>query len=211
MATATTGTGRAQRADARRNREKVLEAARRQFAERGLDAQIDEIARDAGVGVGTVYRHFPTKEDLLEALADHRFAGLAESAAKALEADDAWQGFVGFMTYSARVMAEDRALSEAMHQRPGMCTEAAERVHLHDITAEVVERAKASGELRPDIEASDIPSLVCGIGRALRGAPGRPAMSWERHLEIILAGLRLGSSPATRSGSRSAPASPRHS
>ena len=77
----TSGEPRGQRADARRNREKVLAAARRQFADHGLDAQIDEIARDAGVGVGTVYRHFPNKEDLLQALADDRFEGLAEPGA----------------------------------------------------------------------------------------------------------------------------------
>ena len=73
------GTPRGQRADARRNRAKVLVSAQKLFAEQGLDAQIDEIARDAGVGVGTVYRHFPTKEDLLQALADERFVGLAQA------------------------------------------------------------------------------------------------------------------------------------
>ena len=118
---------RAQRADARRNREKVLAAARRRFATDGLDTQVDEIARAAGVGVGTVYRHFPTKEDLLAALADDRFEGLAQAARDALEVEDPWRGFVGFMTYSARVMAEDRALSEAMDQLPGLCRASAAR------------------------------------------------------------------------------------
>ena len=139
---------RNQRADARRNRELVLESARTVFAERGLDAQIDEIARGAGVGVGTVYRHFPTKEDLLEALAQARFEGLAEQARVALEAEDGWDGFVDFMTYSARVMAEDRLLSEAMDQRPETCGRAATGVHLIDLVAELVDRAKATGKLR---------------------------------------------------------------
>src|SRR5215212_7098082 len=103
-----------QRADARRNREKLLAASRQQFARCGLDAQIDDIARDAGVGVGTVYRHFPTKEDLLQALADARFQGLAQAGRDALAVDDPWEGFVQFLTYGARVMVEDRALSEAM-------------------------------------------------------------------------------------------------
>ena len=80
------GHPRGQRADARRNRAKVLVSAQKLFAEQGLDAQIDEIARDAGVGVGTVYRHFLTKEDLLQALADERFVGLAQAADAALEA-----------------------------------------------------------------------------------------------------------------------------
>jgi len=181
---------RPQRADARRNREAVLESARRVFAAEGLDAQIDEIARGAGVGVGTVYRHFPTKESLLEALAQARFEALAEHARKALEADDGWEGFVDFMTYSARVMAEDRLLSEAMDQRSEVCGEASQSVGLLDLAAQLIERAKAEGKLRADTEPSDVPGLICGIGRAVRSAPGAPAMTWERHLEIILAGLR---------------------
>jgi AcrR family transcriptional regulator len=181
--------GRAQRADARRNREKVLAAARRQFARAGIDAQIDEIARDAGVGVGTVYRHFPNKEDLLQALADARFEDLAEAGRAAIEDRDAWQGFVEFMTYSARVMAEDRALSEAMDQRPALCGQAADKVGILKITGELVARAQATGQLRADIVAEDVPSLICGLGRTARAGDGRPSMSWERHLEIILAGL----------------------
>ena len=182
---------RGQRADAQRNRKKLLDAARTLFARDGLDAQIDDIARLAGVGVGTVYRHFPTKEDLLRALTDERFEGLARAATESLEIEDAWEAFAGFMTYSTRVMAEDRALSEAMDQRPDLCGEAARRVGLLEITADINERAQLSGELRADLVAWDVPSLVCGLGRAVRvQGDGRPAMSWERHLEIILAGLR---------------------
>jgi AcrR family transcriptional regulator len=180
---------RLQRADARRNRESVLESARKQFAAHGLDAQVDEVARGAGVGVGTVYRHFPTKEDLLEALAQARFEGLAEHCRQACEAEDGWQGFVEFMTYSARVMAEDRLLSEAMDQHPGICGKASESVGLIELVGELVDHAKATGELRADAEPWDVPGLICGIGRAVRSAPGSPALSWERHLEIILAGL----------------------
>ena len=186
----TSGEPRGQRADARRNREKVLAAARRQFARHGIDAQIDEIARDAGVGVGTVYRHFPNKEDLLQALADDRFESLARAGRESLAVEDPWQGFVEFMTYSARVMAEDRALSEAMDQRPALCGQAADKVEMLTVTGEVVARAHASGQLRDDIVAEDVPSLICGLGRAVRANDGRPAMSWERHLDIILAGLR---------------------
>ena len=181
---------RTQRADARRNREKVLEAARSEFAERGLDARIEVIARSAGVGVGTVYRHFPTKDDLLQALADDRFAGLAAAARGALAADDPWQGFAEFMTHAAREMAEDRGLSEAMDQRAGACRIAAERAGLPELTAKVVERAQAAGKLRPDLTGADLPSLVCGVGRAVQAQPGTPSMSWRRYLEIMLAGLR---------------------
>jgi AcrR family transcriptional regulator len=181
---------RSQRSDARRNREKVLSAARARFAEHGLDAQIDEIAADAGVGVGTVYRHFPNKLDLLEALAEERFEGLADAARRALEVGDPWDAFAGFMTYSARVMAEDRALSEAMDQHADVCGAASERVGLLELVGELVERAQRAGQLRGDLVAWDVPSLVCGIGRAVRAREGMPVMSWERYLEIILAGVR---------------------
>jgi AcrR family transcriptional regulator len=182
---------RAQRADARRNRAKVLAAARRQLAEHGLETQIEQIAREAGVGVGTVYRHFPTKEALFEALAEDKFEGLAQAAREGLEIDDPWQGFVHLMTYAARRMSEDRGLGEAMDQRPEVCGAAARAAGLDTLTAELVDRAKAAGELREDIGADDIPSLICGLGRAVRaGADGAPSMSWERYLEILLAGLR---------------------
>jgi AcrR family transcriptional regulator len=190
MDTATT-TPPTQRADARRNRAKVLEAARHQFAEHGLETQIEQIARDAGVGVGTVYRHFPTKEALLEALAEAKFEGLADAARAALEVEDPWQGFVDLMTYAARTMADDRGTSEAMDQRSDICGAAARAAGLDELTAELVERAQAAGALRPDIGADDVPSLICGLGRAVRaGDDGSPAMSWERYLDIILAGLR---------------------
>jgi AcrR family transcriptional regulator len=178
------------RADAVRNRARVLDAARSEFAAHGLDAQIDDIARAAGVGVGTVYRHFPTKDDLLEALADDHFEGLAAAARRALEHEDAWQGFEEFMTYAARAMAEDRALPEAMGVRPGICAAAAERAGLGELTAQVLGRAQASGQVRADAVPTDVPALVCGIGRAVSADSGEPVMSWERYLEIILAGLR---------------------
>jgi AcrR family transcriptional regulator len=189
MAATETTTPRRQRADARRNRESVLESARAEFAEHGLDAQIDDIARGAGVGVGTVYRHFPQKDDLLKALAQARFEGLAEHARLALEAEDGWQGFVEFMTYSAQVMASDQMLSEAMDERGEICGGAAASVGLIDLVTQMVERAKLEGKLRADTEPWDVPGLICGIGRAVRAAPGVPALTWQRHLEIILAGL----------------------
>ncbi len=186
-----------QRADARRNRKRVLDAARLLLAEHGLDVHIERIARAAGVGVGTVYRNFPTKEDLLQALANERFAFFAERARVALGNPDAWQGFSELMHECARVTAEDRALSEAMDQLPGLCGTAADRAGLNELTDELIERAKAEGAMRADFSVDDIPSIMCGLARATaprESAP--PPMSWERYLEIIIAGLRTpGSSP----------------
>jgi AcrR family transcriptional regulator len=180
-----------QRADARRNRKRILEAARLQFSEHGLDVHIERIAQAAGVGVGTVYRNFPTKEDLLQALVDERFAYFAEIARAGLEDPDPWRGFCTMMRESARVTAEDRAVSEAMDQLPGVCECSAEKVGLREAGSELVERAKATGKLRSDFQVDDIGSLMCGLGRSTAQRESGPQpMSWERYVEILLAGLR---------------------
>ena len=180
---------RTQRADARRNRGRVLAAARGQFAANGLDAQIDDIARAADVGVGTVYRHFPTKEALLEALAADRFIRLAEWAREALEAPDGWEGLCDFLRRSAELGANDRLLSEAMAERDAFQGAQREKDELMEVTAALVERAQATGKLRPDIGAQDIAMLMCGLGRATGAGAFDHQMSWERYLEIIIAGL----------------------
>jgi len=185
-------TERAQRADARRNREKVLAAARRCMARDGLDAQMDELARAAGVGVGTVYRHFPTKEHLVEALALARFERLAELAHEALAKDDPWDAFEGFMRASGRIQSEDLALSEVLVSRPEMMAAAAERVDILSLVAELMGRAQDAGEIRPDAEPSDVPMLMC----ALAGTCRNPKMNPERYIAIALDGLRApGRSP----------------
>src|SRR5918998_52112 len=124
------------RADARRNRERVLAAAREHFSENGIDVHMEQIARGAGVGVGTVYRHFPAKEDLLQALADERFARFAELTRAGLEDPDPWNGFCELMRESARIVAEDRGLSEAMDQLPDLCTASAAKVRLLELVSE---------------------------------------------------------------------------
>ena len=190
------------RADARRNRERVLEAARQCYARSGLDAQVDEIARCAGVGVGTVYRHFPTKDALSAALAADHFHRLAERARAALEHADPWEGFTEFMRRAAEQQASDRALAEVMAVQPDVMREAAmNRADLHEAVAVLVARAQAAGELRPDIVPEDVPMLMCGLGRATSAGSGGPAMSGQRYLAIVLDGLRApGATPLPGAG-----------
>ncbi len=149
------------------------------------------------MGVGTVYRHFPNKEDLLEALIQARFEGLAEAAREGIANPNPWDGFEGFMGYAAGVMARDRALSEAMFERPEMMRAGAEGVGMPDLLTDLVARAQAAGELREEVIWEDVPGLICGVGRALsQGRIGPHGMGWERYLAIILDGLRApGANP----------------
>jgi AcrR family transcriptional regulator len=189
---------RAQRADARRNREAVIEAARKLMASDGLDAQMDDIAREAGVGVGTVYRHFPNKEDLIYALTERRFERLAELAREALTEDDAGPAFERYLFRGAELQAIDRALNEVMRDRPDAMQAAAQKVGVLELAREVMTRAQDVGHIRADAEAEDIPMLMCGLGTSTPGSDGPfvSATSWQRFLAVIIDGLRApGSSP----------------
>ncbi|TMK67097.1 MAG: TetR/AcrR family transcriptional regulator [Actinobacteria bacterium] len=178
------------RADARRNREAVVAAAKKLFADQGLDAQMPDVAKAAKVGVGTVYRHFPTKEELIAALANDRFERLAEKARESLETDDAWEGVADFIRFSAQIQADDRGLCEVMGSRPGVMGAAADAAGLPELCDRLVKRAQRSGQLRRDLTWEDIPMIACGLGRITQADVGPAAGRWPRLVEIILDGLR---------------------
>jgi AcrR family transcriptional regulator len=178
------------RADARRNREKVLAAARAVFSENGRDAQMDDVARRAGVGVGTVYRHFPTKEALIEALMVDSFQAIAAKAEAALELEDPWEAFTCVLWRGAEILAADRALSEVFASIPGAMEQAMPTVEgLQESVGRIMGRAQAAGVLRDDVVVDDIPMIMCGVGSATK-KEHRCAASWRRHLMILLDGLR---------------------
>jgi AcrR family transcriptional regulator len=179
------------RADARRNREAVLAAARERLAKDGLDGPIEEIARTAGVGVGTVYRHFPSKDDLVGALVRDRFERLAERTSEALEEDDPWEAFCGVIRFAADVQMHDRALSQFLAQHPELGYHEAVETGLTELTAELIGRAQRAGGMREDAVVEDVPTLICGLGAVTAGAAGTmPELNWERYVEIMLDGLR---------------------
>jgi AcrR family transcriptional regulator len=179
---------RPQRADARRNREKVMAAARAAFAEHGSDAQMDDVARRAAVGVGTVYRHFPTKEALFAALLEDTFARIAERSRAALDNDDPWTAFAALMWDAGESLAGDRALAEAMRADLAL-QPCSGQVEIAAIASELMERAKAQGAMRPDAMLDDITMLLCGLGAATTRQHTCTA-AWRRHLAIMLDGLR---------------------
>ena len=184
---------RAPRSDAVRNRAAVIEAARKVMGKKGLDAGMDEVAHAAEVGVGTVYRHFPTKDDLVVALADYRFQRLAEFAREALAEDDAGAAFERFLHRGGELQASDQALSEVMRGYENVMPKAAERAGLLELTREVLTRAQDVGAIRADLEAEDIPMVMCGIGTTTHHpAPFIGAEAWWRFLAIVLDGMRPG-------------------
>jgi AcrR family transcriptional regulator len=188
------------RADARRNREKVLAAARAVFADQGVDAQMDDVARRADVGVGTVYRHFPTKDALLTALTNELFAVVAAHARSLLELDDPWEAFTRMLWFGGERTAGDRAFSEIM-AAPGFSPQSGPgKEELIATAGELMRRCIAAGRMRPDVIVDDIPLLMCGVGAA-SGMP-HPCgdEAWRRHLAILLDGLRAEAASGTLQG-----------
>ena len=184
---------RALRADARRNRERVLEAAREALAEHGLDAQMDDIAARAGVGVGTVYRHFPTKDELVRALVADRWRSLAEAAGPALEAEDPWQGLSDYLWRAARMQRDNRAWAQLAAAAPlPLAIDAEdERQELIAVTQQLVDRAKAAGVVREDLAAQDISMLMCGTCGVMQTTGAHDGDErWERFFALALEGLR---------------------
>lgn len=186
----TSVTPRPLRADARRNRERILEAARRVFGERGASAQIHEVAAEAGLGVGTLYRHFPTKDALFSALVAEKFALFHEHAEAAAAVADPWEAFAGMLRAHAGAMVADASVREVMARVPQeLDCEGAQEAYAAT-AGRVIERAIDAGVLRADFALSEIPMVMCGVTTMVdHDIPGG---DWRRFLEIVLDGLHAG-------------------
>lgn len=179
------------RADAERNRLRILTAAREAFAQRGLDVTIDDIARQAGVGVGTAYRRFANREQLVEAVFEEAAEHLIELAEEALTHEDPWDGFVQFFLTTAENFAEDRGLREALLEGlQGKVRVAAARDRLIPAVNALIARAQQAGQLRGDIEATDFPLMQLMLGAVTEHSRSVAPDVWRRYLVLFLDGLR---------------------
>ncbi len=185
------------RRDAQERREKLIAAARSEFAAHGVDASLEKIARDAGVAIGTLYRHFPTRLDLLMAAFRPRVEEFLQGAETALAMSDPWEGFVYYLENLFSVQAGDRGFNDFLSRR---FTDNAETERIHDQMCQHIEdvltRAQKAGEVRPDITQADIVNLIWSNGRMIDATRATAPNAWRRHLYLMLDAYRaVGAHP----------------
>ena len=187
----TAGSTRPLRRDAERNRQRILKAASEVFTEYGLEVSLDEVARQAGVGVGTVYRRFRTKEELVQALFDERIDAIAAVAERAAGQPDPWTGLVSFMEQMAEMLADDLGLRQLlMFATYGQDRVAYARQRNAPLVEGLLERAQAAGQVRPDLSVTDIPFIVFTLTEAAQITRRTRPDLWRRYLALIIDGMR---------------------
>lgn len=179
------------RRDAERNRDRIVEAARAAFASDGLDVSVEEIARRAGVGMGTLYRRFPTKGDLIDAILEDAFSEICQAADDALELEDGWVGFTTFLEHVFELHVRNRGLKDviASGQHDRRQLEAA-RAQMRPRVAALIARAQEQGTLRLDFAPEDMPMLFWTGGRVAELTSAVAPELWRRYLGFVLDGLR---------------------
>ncbi|MUN35864.1 TetR/AcrR family transcriptional regulator [Actinomadura litoris] len=207
-------TSRAPRADAARNRDKLLAAAAKVFGERGLDAPLEEVARRAEVSIGTLYNHFPARRDLIDAIFPVRLAALEQVADAALAEADPWKGFVLFVEGLFALQARDRGLNDVLARRYPASPELSGACHRGFVhLVEIIERARGAG-LREDFEAQDMAPLMWAMSQVIRETADVAPDAWRRFLAFHLDGLRAGAAgplpagPLTEEQARGRPGEP---
>jgi AcrR family transcriptional regulator len=176
------------RADAQRNLDRILEAASEAYAELGPDVTIDEIARRAGVGHGTVCRRFPTKDALRAAVIRVRLDELLVRSHELLEEPDAFAAFEEFVWAVAESCRRDRALFEGMEKCEGFAEVSDAKQELHDTVGKLIRRCQRAGALRRGVDSRDIGALVGSAIQASMHAERDDA--WRRYVQVVLDGLQ---------------------
>ncbi|MFI1920478.1 TetR/AcrR family transcriptional regulator [Nocardia sp. NPDC020380] len=179
------------RADAARNRDQVLEAARAAVDDGDMSLMLNEIARRASVGVGTVYRHFPTPRHLLEAVVTDRLTALVGEAEDAATDSDPWNSLQRLTRATISHLLADAALAEVLGAANDADTQTTQlKYALATIADAILDRTRQDGHIRTDVDADDFRRLVCGIIYAARLGDGDPGPRADNYLSITLAGLR---------------------
>ena len=178
------------RADAVRNFERVLAAAAEVLAEKGAEAGVPEIAARAGVGKGTVYRCFPTKEHLVSAVLAERLRWYEEAARAAARQPDAWEAFTGLLQDAAERQAGDCTFSAGLAHESALPEVAQARAAMHDAIDALMARAQAEGRMRPGVTSHDLKVLFAGTAQMLRAQGDRDPASWRRYAELVANALR---------------------
>ncbi len=179
------------RKDAQRNRVRLLSAAREVFSERGLEGSLEEVARRADVGIGTLYRHFPTRDSLIEALLDDRMHDVSEAGAEALRADDGWTGFRLFLERVLELQTADRNLFTVFaHYGGGNSGLQGMRRQTTRLAQPIIDRAKREGSLRSDFDISDLTAVFWAQGRVIEATKCIAPRWWRRQLALMLDGFR---------------------
>ncbi|WP_280422555.1 TetR/AcrR family transcriptional regulator [Nocardia carnea] len=184
------------RVDAARNQQRIIDAARELFADRGLEITLDDVADRAGVGVGTVYRRFANKRELISEVFAVHVREFAEAAQDALTVADPWEGVVRLFDYACRHMATNRGFSEVMlemHDDPDRL--AHPREQLGPAVAAVMERARDAGVLQPGIAATDLFALIYMVDSLAEFARPVDSDIWRRYMAITLNGIRAQNTP----------------
>ena len=186
---------RRKRSDATLNRQKLLDAAHTVFAERGMRATLDDVARHAGVGVGTAYRHFPNKQALASELLEGAMQRLVIDAESALTASDPWQGFAGFFETVVASQARHRGL-HLLAANEGRASADIEQ-RFAKLMETLFTRGQRAGVVRADARATDVGPILVMMRTVIDlSPPGRPEL-WRRYLAFLLDGLRATGHAAT--------------
>jgi AcrR family transcriptional regulator len=179
------------RTDAQHNRERLLAAARELFARHGIDVPLEEIARRAGVSIGTLYNRFPARAHLVEAVFTDRLEKIVALAREALADDDPWHGFAGYLAAVCELQAADRGFNQVaargLHDSPAVQELYAQA---QAAMAQVLKRAREAGELRADVALEDLGFVIWGISRTVEMTGDIAPQLWRRHLALMLDGFR---------------------
>jgi AcrR family transcriptional regulator len=182
------------RRDVQRNREALITAAQEVFSGQGIDAPLEHIARRAGVGIATLYRHFPTRVELVDAILTSAVQTHVEIARRALAMDDPWAGFVHYLECTCELEAADRGINDMMSMRlPGAVIAENVKAEMFDLVVQLMRRAQESGQLRADITPEDLALLTWSTGRIVEVTGDIAPNAWRRHLGLWIDAFRAGS------------------